>query len=101
MGVSNVLQLLGGVALFLFGMGLMGDSLKLVAGPKLELVLYKLTNTALKGLLLGTVVTAVVQSSSAISATRPQARAASSTSIRSCAATTGRPRTSASAAIST
>ncbi|MBR4578945.1 MAG: Na/Pi cotransporter family protein [Oscillospiraceae bacterium] len=68
MSIANILHLMGGVALFLFGMGLMGDSLKLVAGPKLELVLYNLTNTALKGLLLGTVVTAVVQSSSAISA---------------------------------
>ena len=68
MGISNVLTLLGGVALFLFGMGLMGDSLKLVAGQKLELVLYRLTNTAWKGLVLGTVVTAIIQSSSATSA---------------------------------
>ncbi len=68
MGIANILQLLGGVALFLFGMELMGDNLKLVAGPRLEITLYKLTSTALKGLLLGTVVTAVVQSSSAISA---------------------------------
>ena len=68
MGAANILLLLGGVALFLFGMGLMGDNLKLVAGQRLELVLYNLSNTALKGMLLGTVVTAVVQSSSAISA---------------------------------
>jgi phosphate:Na+ symporter len=59
--------LLGGVALFLFGMYLMGDGLKKVAGNKLELVLYKLTSTPLKGVLLGTGVTAVIQSSSATS----------------------------------
>ena len=68
MGIANGLLLLGGVALFLFGMGLMGDNLKLVAGQRLELILYKLSNTPLKGVVLGTVVTAVVQSSSAISA---------------------------------
>ena len=44
--------MLGGVALFLFGMYLMGDGLKKVAGNKLELVLYKLTSTPLKGVLL-------------------------------------------------
>lgn len=49
-----ILSLLSGVALFLFGMSLMGDGLKKVAGNKLELVLYKLTNTPLKGVLLGT-----------------------------------------------
>lgn len=48
-----------------FGMSLMGDGLKKVAGNKLELVLYKLTNTPLKGVLLGTAVTAIIQSSSA------------------------------------
>ena len=67
MGISNVIALLSGVALFLFGMTLMGDGLKKVAGNKLELVLYKLTSTPLKGVLLGTGVTAVIQSSSATS----------------------------------
>ena len=67
MGVSNVLELLGGVALFLFGMALMGDSLKKVAGNKLELILFRLSSTPLKGILLGTGVTAVIQSSSATS----------------------------------
>ena len=55
-----ILSLLSGVALFLFGMSLMGDGLKKVAGNKLELVLYKLTNTPLKGVLLGTAVTAII-----------------------------------------
>jgi len=67
LSVSNVIALLSGVALFLFGMGLMGDGLKKVAGSKLELVLFKLSSTALRGILLGTGVTAVIQSSSATS----------------------------------
>lgn len=67
MGLSNVISLLGGVALFLFGMTLMGDGLKKVAGSRLELVLYRLSGTTLKGILLGTGVTAVIQSSSATS----------------------------------
>ena len=65
MGITMVLSLLSGVALFLFGMSLMGDGLKRVAGNKLELTLYRLTNTPLKGVLLGMVVTAIIQSSSA------------------------------------
>jgi phosphate:Na+ symporter len=67
MEVSNLISLLSGVALFLFGMSLMGDGLKMVAGNKLEMLLYRLTNTPLKGVLLGTGVTAVIQSSSATS----------------------------------
>lgn len=65
MAVSMILSLLSGVALFLFGMSLMGDGLKKVAGNKLELILYKLTSTPIKGVLLGAAVTAVIQSSSA------------------------------------
>ncbi len=67
LSISNVISLLGGVALFLFGMSLMGDGLKKVAGNKLELVLYRLSGTPVRGLLLGTGVTAVIQSSSATS----------------------------------
>ena len=63
--VSMILSLLSGVALFLFGMSLMGDGLKSVAGNKLEAFLYKMTNTPLKGVALGTGVTSVIQSSSA------------------------------------
>ena len=62
---SMILSLLSGVALFLFGMSLMGDGLKLVAGNKLEAFLYRMTNTPLKGVALGTCVTSVIQSSSA------------------------------------
>ena len=65
--IKNLIDLLCGVALFLFGMQLMGSGLKSVAGNKLELILYKLSNTPLKGVLLGTGVTAVIQSSSATS----------------------------------
>lgn len=53
--------------MFLFGMSVMGDSLKKVAGSKMELILYKLAGNPVKGILLGTVVTAVIQSSSATS----------------------------------
>ena len=67
MGLSHAITLLGGVALFLFGMSLMGEGLKRVAGSRMELVLYRLAGTPFKGVLLGTVVTAVIQSSSATS----------------------------------
>ena len=65
MTVADIVSLLGGIALFLFGMSLMGEGLKKVAGSRLELVLYRLSSTPLKGVLLGTGVTAVIQSSSA------------------------------------
>ncbi len=67
MNVSNVISLLGGVALFLFGMTLMGEGLKRVAGSRLELILYRLSSTPLRGLLLGAGVTGVIQSSAATS----------------------------------
>ena len=67
MGFSEIIALLSGIALFLFGMGLMGDGLKKVAGSRLELILYRLSNTPWKGVLLGTGVTAVIQSSCATS----------------------------------
>ena len=63
--VVMILSLLCGVALFMYGMSLMGDGLKRVAGDRLESFLYRVTNTPLKGLLLGAGVTSVIQSSSA------------------------------------
>lgn len=63
--ISIILSLLCGVSLFLYGMSLMGDSLKKVAGNKMENILYKLTNTPFKGILLGAVVTCIIQSSGA------------------------------------
>ncbi len=67
MDFTQIFQLLSGISLFLFGMKLMGDGLKSVAGSRLELILYRLSNTTLKGVLLGTGVTAVIQSSCASS----------------------------------
>ncbi len=67
MDLSSVFELITGLALFLFGMGAMGDSLKRVAGNKLETILWKLSSTPIKGVALGTGVTAVIQSSSATS----------------------------------
>ena len=67
MDIVSILTLIGGIALFLFGMSVMGDSLKKVAGSKMEVILYKLSGNTLKGVMLGTGVTAVVQSSSAVS----------------------------------
>jgi len=67
MNVSNLIELITGVALFLFGMTLMGEGLKQVAGNRLELILYKLTGKPLKGLLFGAGITTVIQSSSATS----------------------------------
>ena len=67
MDFSHILSLLGGVALFLYGMSAMGTGLKKVAGPKMESYLWKLSSTPVKGFLLGVFVTAVIQSSSATS----------------------------------
>ena len=65
MDIFMILSLIGGLALFLYGMDLMGDGLKKLAGGKLESILAKLTSSRWKGLLLGFGVTAVIQSSSA------------------------------------
>lgn len=67
MSVSEIATLFTGVALFLFGMSLMGDGLKRVSGNKLEPILFRLTGTPFRGILLGAGVTAVIQSSSATS----------------------------------
>lgn len=65
MAIANTIALLGGLAFFLFGMSLLGEGLKRVAGSKMENILGKLTSTTFKGVILGTLVTAVIQSSSA------------------------------------
>ena len=67
MSISFIFELITGLAMFLFGMNAMGDGLKKVAGSKLETVLWKLSSTPTRGVLLGTGVTAVIQSSSATS----------------------------------
>lgn len=65
MTVVNVINLLGGLGLFLFGMKYMSDGLNQVAGSKMKNLLEKLTRNRFKGFLLGVLVTAVIQSSSA------------------------------------
>ena len=59
-----LIQLAGGLALFLFGMDQMGEALKVVAGDKMRQILGKLTTNRVMGLVTGTVVTAIIQSSS-------------------------------------
>ena len=65
MDIFNLLSLFGGLALFLYGMNVMGEGLTRAAGGKMEQILEKLTSTPIKGVLLGAAVTAVIQSSSA------------------------------------
>ena len=65
MNFFSVLTMIGGLALFLFGMEYMGDGLKKLSGGQLESILGKLTSNRIKGFLLGLLVTAVIQSSSA------------------------------------
>lgn len=65
MDFFSILTLIGGLALFLYGMQVMGDGLAKVSGGKLEQILENLTSSKLKAVLLGLCVTAVIQSSSA------------------------------------
>ncbi len=65
MDLFDVLTLLGGLALFLFGMNVMGDGLEKAAGNQLKTILEKLTSSPIRGFFLGLAVTAVIQSSSA------------------------------------
>ena len=65
MNIFNVLALLGGLAMFLFGMSVMGDALVKSTGNKLKSILSKLTSSKFKSFLVGLAVTAVIQSSSA------------------------------------
>ena len=65
MNIFMVLSLIGGLALFLYGMQMMDDGLKKASGGKLEMILEKLTSNKIMAVLLGAGVTAVIQSSSA------------------------------------
>lgn len=67
MSFFDVLNLLGGLALFLFGMNKMSDNLQAVAGNEMRRILKKITNTPFKGVLVGLGITAIIQSSSATS----------------------------------
>lgn len=66
MSVFNLISLFGGLALFLFGMNTMSGNLEKTAGGKLEKILKVMTDKPLKALLLGTAITATIQSSSAV-----------------------------------
>ncbi len=66
MDIFSILSLLGGLAFFLYGMTVMSNGLEKMAGSKLEIILRKLTSNRFKGLILGLGVTAVIQSSSAV-----------------------------------
>lgn len=65
MDIFNVLSMIGGLALFLYGMHIMGEGLSKASGGKLESILERLTSNPIKGVLLGAGVTAIIQSSSA------------------------------------
>ncbi|MDE6852213.1 MAG: Na/Pi cotransporter family protein [Lachnospiraceae bacterium] len=65
MNILNIFSLIGGLALFLYGMHVLGESLAKLSGGKLESILAKMTDNPLKGVVLGAGATAVIQSSSA------------------------------------
>lgn len=65
MTIFDLFSLLGGLALFLFGMQVLGDALSKVSGGRMEKILEKMTSNPIKGVLLGALVTGVIQSSSA------------------------------------
>lgn len=66
MDIFSIIAMIGGLALFLFGMNELSEGLEKMAGGKMESILKKVTSKRLMGLLLGAVVTAVIQSSSAV-----------------------------------
>lgn len=65
MGITDVLALLGGLALFLYGMQMMSTGLEAAAGNRMKSILEKLTSNRIKGVLVGAAITAAIQSSSA------------------------------------
>ena len=65
---ETLMFILGGLGIFLFGINLMGDSLKEMAGDRLKVIIEKTTNTPIKGILVGAAVTALIQSSSGTTA---------------------------------
>lgn len=65
MTMTNVLSMLGGLALFLYGMQMMGDGLEAAAGNKMKQILEKLTSNRFKAVIVGALITAIIQSSSA------------------------------------
>ena len=65
MSISIILGLLGGLALFLYGMQMMSSGLEAAAGDKMKSILERLTSNRFMGVLVGAIITAVIQSSSA------------------------------------
>ena len=65
MGITDILSLFGGLALFLYGMQMMSTGLEAAAGNKMKSILEKLTSNRIKGVVVGAIITAVIQSSSA------------------------------------
>ena len=65
---ESIMFVFGGLALFIFGINMMSDSLKAAAGNKLKAIIEKTTNTPLKGILVGIVLTILIQSSSGTTA---------------------------------
>lgn len=65
MKLTNLFSMLGGLALFLYGMNMMSNGLEMAAGDKMKTILEKLTSNRILGVLVGALVTAIIQSSSA------------------------------------
>ena len=65
MGIEDILGLLGGLALFLYGMNMMSNGLETAAGNKMKSILEKLTSNRIMGVAVGALITAIIQSSSA------------------------------------
>lgn len=66
MDIYSIFTLIGGLAFFLYGMTIMSQGLEKIAGGKLEKLLKKMTSNPLKGFIMGTGITAIIQSSSAL-----------------------------------
>src|SRR6056297_1127220 len=64
----TIFMIVGGLGIFLYGINLMGDSLKALAGNKIKIIIEKSTKTPLKGILMGILITALLQSSSGTTA---------------------------------
>lgn len=65
---ETIFAIVGGLGIFLFGINMMGDSLKAIAGSKLKIIIEKTTNTPIKGILVGIIITGLIQSSSGTTA---------------------------------
>ena len=78
MDITHITSLLGGIALFLYGMSIMGAGLEKLAGGKMQGVLQKLTSSTIKGVIFGTLITGVIRSLSWVQTLVRRSRASSS-----------------------